>query len=242
MSTDLHSAKDENNEPDFNRRKVAVGVLAALGGGLAMTSPAQAFPPGASGNFNAASRILSRYGLDVKGEFDASVAPGHDVLTVETVPQAATEYRQVVGMAGQPGEIIPCIKTSIYGDDASFTHFHPGEIVPCVRTSIENHHALARHELFDSDDGGIIPCIKVESQMLDGGHLGDVDAAFYPPGAIVPCVRVESLLQEAGPRAFLVTVEDLNEDFTVVVGPMDNQRTYKLSSNGLVETTRSGGS
>ena len=154
MNKDQRMTKDQENQPDLGRRQLGIVLVAVLGGGLAVAETAQAFPRGSDGEFNAASRILGRYGVNVSGEFDGTVAPGHDVLTVEVVPQPVTEYRQVVGYppAVGPqkriGAIVPCIKTSVFGDDASFTHFHPGEIVPCVKTRIENH-TLATHELFD---------------------------------------------------------------------------------------------
>ncbi len=53
------------------------------------------------------------------------------------------------------------------------THFHDGAIVPCVRTTIEGH-SRATHEVFDATEGDIVPCIKVATQMLDGGALGAV--------------------------------------------------------------------
>jgi hypothetical protein len=56
------------------------------------------------------------------------------------------------------------------------THFHDGAIVPCVRTTIEGH-SLATHEVFDTTEGDIIPCIKVATVMLDGGALGAVEIA-----------------------------------------------------------------
>lgn len=181
-------AKDQDSTPDLNRRYLGVGLVAVLGTGLGVTTMAQAFPPGSAGDLNAVSRILARYGVSVHGEFDQTVKPGHDVLTTRVVQQPATEYRQEIGALDRVG-IIPCIKTSVFEGDASFIHFHPGEIVPCVRTTIEGH-ARATHELFDADEGGIIPCIKVASEMLNGGLIGAVE----------------------------VIVNDLDVDFSVGVG------------------------
>ena len=180
MNVDLNTTKDQDNQPDLGRRQLGVGLLAVLGCGLGAVQTAQAFPRSSTGEFNAASRILGRYGMSVDGGFDGTVAPGHDVLTIEVVPQPATEYRQVVGVDRRLGRVIPSIKTSVFGDDASFTHFHPGEIVPCVRTRIEGN-TLATHELFDSDQGGIIPCIKVVSEMLEGGRLGAIEVTVNDP-------------------------------------------------------------
>ena len=130
------------------------------------------------------------------------------------MPQPLIEYRQVVGPQNRIGEIIPCIKTSVYGDDASFTHFHlgeidpgeidPGEIVPCVRTRIEGH-TRATHELFDSDDGGIIPCIKVVSEMQDGGHLGAIVVEVSPD---------ENFSVVVGERTYLLIEGELREQRT----------------------------
>jgi len=204
VNVDLNTTKDQDKQPDLGRRQMGVGLLAVLGCGLGAVQTAQAFPRSSTGEFNAASRILGRYGMSVDGGFDGTVAPGHDVLTIEVVPQPVTEYRQVVGTDRRLGRIIPSIKTSVFGEDASFTHFHPGEIVPCVRTRIEGN-TLATHELFDSDQGGIIPCIKVVSEMLEGGRLGAIE----------------------------VTVNDLDEDFTVRVG----SKLYILIDGSLVDQT-----
>jgi hypothetical protein len=68
------------------------------------------------------------------------------------------------------------------------THFHPGEIIPCVRTAIQDDE-LAIHELFDADQGGIVPCVRVTAEMLRGGHFGTIVATHFHEGAIVPCVR-----------------------------------------------------
>lgn len=180
MNNDLRTTKDQDDQPDLDRRKLGIGLMAVLGGGLGVATAAQAFPNSSNGEFNAASRILDRYGVSVNGEFDGSIAPGHDALTIEVTQQPLTEYRQVVGTQARTGEIVPCVKTSVFGDDASFIHFHPGEIIPCIKTRIEGH-TLATHELFDSDDGGIIPCIKVVSEMRDGGHLGSIVVTVNGP-------------------------------------------------------------
>jgi hypothetical protein len=206
MNEDLHATKDQDIPTDRGRRQLGAGLLAVLGGGLGVTGLAQAFPRSSAGEFNAASRILSRYGVSVNGAFDGTVAPGHDALTIEVVPQPMTEYRQVVGPRNRIGVIIPCIRTSVFGDDASFTHFHPGEIVPCVRTAIEGDDR-AIHELFDASDdpsdGAIVPCVRVESTMLDGGRLGPIVVSVDP-----------------------------DEDFSVQVG----SRTYILVAGKLVES------
>jgi len=186
MTNETFEGNQPDSPPDAGRRKLNVAALAAVAGGLGigMATAAQAFPRSAKGQFNAASRILAPYGVTVGGD-DAS---GHDRLDFEIAPLPATEYTQVVGDRNQRGEIEPHWMTSVYGKDASATHFHPGEIVPCVRTTIE-HDALATHELFDSAQRGIVPCFTVESEMLDGGHFGTIRATHFHDGAIIPCIK-----------------------------------------------------
>ena len=177
----------DDNQPDSTRRQLGMGLLAVLGGGLGMVQTAEAFPRGTAARFAAASRILAPFGVSVSGKVDRNTVPAHDVLTLQVVPLDGTEYTEIVGTLDRLGEIIPCIKTSIFDDDVNFSHFHPGQLVPCVKTTISD--TLATHELFDADQGGIIPCVRVESEMLDGGHLGTIVATHFHPGAIVPCVK-----------------------------------------------------
>ena len=175
MSKDLDTTKAPGSPPDISRRQLNVGLLAVLAGGLGIVKTAQAFPRRATGDFTAASRILAPYGVTVFG-VDSS---GHDLMGFGIVPLPTTEYSQIVGTRARPGEIVPCVKTSVFEDDASFTHFHPGEIVPCIKTTIEGH-ALATHEVFDSARRGINPCVKVESEMRTGGVLGAVEVTIDP--------------------------------------------------------------
>ncbi len=152
-----------------------------------MATTAQAFPRSAKGQFNAASRILAPYGVAVGGD-DAG---GHDRLDFEIAPLPNTEYTQVVGDRNRLGEIEPHWMTSVFGADASATHFHTrtsGEIVPCVKTRIENNESLATHEVFDATEGDIIPCIKVATEMREGGALGDVRIDIDPPSASVKVI------------------------------------------------------
>lgn len=39
---------------------------------------------------------------------------------------------------------------------------------------------LATHELFDAADGDLQPCVRVESEMLNGGVLGAVEVTVEP--------------------------------------------------------------
>jgi len=173
MSKELDTSKDLGNSPDVHRRQLGVGLLAVLAGGLGLAQTAQAFSRRAAGDFAAASRILAPYGVTVTGD----TSSGHDVLDLDITPLPATEYSETVRARNRLGGLDPCVKTSVFEDDASFTHFHPGEIVPCVRTTIEGH-ALATHELFDAADGDIVPCVKVASEMLKGGVLGAVEVTL----------------------------------------------------------------
>jgi len=184
MTNEVITGNEPDSPPNVGRRQLNVALLAALAGGLGTATAAQAFPRSAHGQFNAASRILAPYGVTVGGD-DAS---GHDRMGFEIAPLPMTEYTQVVGARNRRGEIEPHWMTSVFGNDATATHFHPGEIIPCVRTTIE-HDALATHELFDSDQRGIVPCFTVESEMLNGGHFGTIKATHFHDGAIVPCVR-----------------------------------------------------
>jgi len=219
MSKELDTRKDEGNPTDPTRRQLGIGLLAVLGGGLGVVKTAVAFEPAAQGNFNAASQILGRYGVTVAGDDSR----GHDVLDFQTVPLPRTEYSQIVGTRNLFGEIIPCLKTSVLNDDASFTHFHPndtGGVDPCYKTTIEGH-SLATSEIFDSDQGGIDPCFKVESQMLEGGHIGTITATHLHPnstGEIIPCLKTtiggpgDSQIGGPGDRHTLATHELFDSD------------------------------
>lgn len=66
-------------------------------------------------------------------------------------------------------------------------HVHPlalppdpadGEIQPCIRTTIVGE-SLATFEAFDLTEGDIVPCIRVETEMLPGA-LGAVAVAIDP--------------------------------------------------------------
>ena len=248
---------DLRSQPDLARRKLHAGVLAMLAGGLAFGGKAEAFPRGADGRFNAASRLLAPWGVSIVGDELAD----HDRLAVEIDALPRLEYEQVVGRRNRAGALVPFWKSSVLGSDASAVHFHPGEIVPCVKTAIQNDER-AIHELFDADQGGIQPCIRVAAEMLDGGHIGDVVMTHFhegdiipcikttiegharathelfdgTEGDIIPCVKVASEMLEGGALgAVEVTVEDDVADFRVVVagGPA-----YRLVDGALVPDTR----
>jgi hypothetical protein len=252
MTNESNEGNEPGTAPIAGRRKLNVGLLAALAGGLGMATTAQAFPRSAKGHFNAASRILAPYGVTVGGD-DAG---GHDRLDFEIAALPTTEYTQVVGARNPLGEIEPHWMTSVHGGDASATHFHPGEIIPCIRTTIEND-TLTTHELFDSEQRGIVPCFTVESEMLAGGHFGTITATHFHDGAIVPCVRttieghslathevfdttgggsvlrvgVATVMQDDGALGdVVVSIDPGLERATVVVGG----NTYKLERGALV--------
>jgi len=184
MSDELVAGNEPGSAPNVRRRQLGAAVLAALAGGLGTATTAQALPRSAAGQLDAASRILAPYGVIVVGDTVGS----HDRVGFEIAALPTTEYSQVVGARNRQGAIEPWWTTSVLGEDAVATHFHPGEIIPCIRTTIE-HNELALHELFDSDQGGIVPCFVVESAMLPGGHFGTIKATHFHDGAIVPCVR-----------------------------------------------------
>ena len=87
----------------------------------------------------------------------------------------------------EQGGIIPCYRVTADMLDGGHigtivaTHFHPteGGIIPCVRTTIEGH-SLATYELLDAAAGAIVPCVKVESAMLEGGAIGAVAVTIDP--------------------------------------------------------------
>ena len=200
VTTEVTANQSQGGPPPISRRHMAVGLLTALAGGLSVIRPARAFELGAHGNFNAAGSILGRYGVAVIG--DERIG---DLLSFEIVPLANTDYSQIIGTRSLAGGIIPCVKTLAFADaDADVrlfeaTHFHPtddGLIIPGVKTVIDGH-TKATHELFDSDSferntGEVAPCFTVESEMLNGGHIGKVVATHLHPtddGSIIPCVR-----------------------------------------------------
>src|SRR5688572_19420131 len=110
----------ESNEEgrSVGRRRFGAGLLTALGGGL-LAGKAEAFPASAHGDFNAATRILNRYGMSVGGAFDDVL--GHDVLKVTTIPQIDTQYDHELGQLSSAGEIDPCFRTSFFQEATAFT-------------------------------------------------------------------------------------------------------------------------
>ena len=255
MSDELVAGNEPGSAIDCHRRLVSAGLLAALAGGLGTATAAQAFPRGTPGRLNAASRLLAPFGVTVIGDETS----GHDRVSVEIDALPTTEYSQVVGTRNRLGVIEPSWATSVLGEDAVATHFHPGEIIPCIRTRIE-HNELATHELFDADQGGIVPCFVVESEMLEGGHFGTIKATHFHDGAIVPCVRttiegdslathevfdttqgdiipcirVATVMQEDGTiGAVEIAVDPDLENFRLVVG----EHAYLLQGGALVPET-----
>ncbi len=204
MSEELSTTKESGSPTDLSRRQLGVGLLVALGGGLAVANTAEAFTRSQIRDLAVASRILEPYGLAVGGFFDRSADPAREVLITKVTPLAATEYRQVVTRRTEVRGIVPCVKTSHFegmdqlslfdpddsaidpcwlttrrGDVITSTHFHPnptaGAPIPCVRTTIEGH-TLATHELLDADQGGIDPCWRSTAEMLEGGQIGTITA------------------------------------------------------------------
>jgi hypothetical protein len=106
----------------------------------------------------------------------------HDVLTANVLPQANTEYAFEVDEVSN-GEIIPCIKTSVFNDVAEFQQLEEsnGEIIPCIRTFVQGEYAVFEH--FEGDESAIIPCIKTTIE-------GDISLfEHFDPNFLDPCVR-----------------------------------------------------
>jgi hypothetical protein len=100
------------NESTISRRGIVAGAVAALGG-AAIAPVAHAFSRGAQARFRAASEILAPFGVTVRGE-SANARVAHDVLMLEVEPRRNTQYDHVLGPQNDFGEIIPCIKTTVF--------------------------------------------------------------------------------------------------------------------------------
>ncbi len=231
---------------EADRRGVFIG-LAAVATGVLWSSRGQALPQGWSGAFGRASTALAPVGVAVSG------GENPDLVAFAVQPLASTEYRQSVNLVGSS---LLGIQTAVRDDVASFTHFHDDgqDPVPCVKTTILSD-SYATHELFDHNP---IPCVKLGSEMLEGGHIGVVeflhqhpDENEFPVPCIkttilsdsyathelfdhnpVPCIKLETeMLEGAHIGAVELVVDDLSVDLTIRVG----ERTYVLVDDELVE-------
>jgi hypothetical protein len=165
------------------QRRYVLGMASIAGVSLA-ASPARALLRGFEQDFRQASRVLAPYGIGVSG---SDLAP-YDLIRFDIRPLPATAYTQYVKDA-RTGVLSS--RTAVIGGVSSFEHFHDvdGNAIPCIKTRIEEA-ALATHEVFD--EGSIIPCVRVTSEMLEGARIGQVDFEHlheHSSGEIVPCVR-----------------------------------------------------
>jgi hypothetical protein len=164
------------------------------------------------------------------------------------------------------GALEPCLRVSaemLKGariGKVDFVHLHENDVgayIPCVKTTIQDHE-LATHELFN--EGAIIPCVRVSSEMLDGGKIGRVDFEHLHEnraGDFIPCIRttihdhelatheifdaardgqvslevVTEMLEGGAIGAIDVLISDPKAQLTVRVG----ERTYVLSDGALIE-------
>jgi hypothetical protein len=175
MKDENATAKSVDGTPAEGRRRFGVGLLAAVGAGL-LTRRADAFPSASAGHFNAATQILSDYGVSVGGSFDAEL--GHDVLKVTALPQVGTQYDLVFAELTSDGEVIPCYRTSSFDGTITSLHYAPGGIIPCIRVTVAG--PLMTYELFDPNEGDIIPCIRVAAEHTADGSLGLISASVDP--------------------------------------------------------------
>ena len=241
-------SSSERSRSEVSRRLFGTGLFVALFGGL-LARTTQGFPEGAQNHFNAATRILSRYGLSVGGAFDQTL--GHDVLTVTSIPQSETQYDFVeaeVNAAGginpcwktssfqastdftafdenQAGGIVPCTKTTVAGEQTIFEQLdtnQAGGIVPCSRTIIEE--SLTVHKLFDPNvAGGIDPCWIAESERLADGRLGPVEVVVNDPSLterMLPSLRSAAGAANVSEQPRTTTSEDFSRYAMKVPGMM----------------------
>jgi hypothetical protein len=99
------------HQTNSSRRRFATGLFVSLAGGLILR-PAEAFPRGSDSLFEAATRILQRFGLSVSGAFDQVLE--RDVLTIDALPDPETQYDFVVNDVDAAGGIQPCVKTAFF--------------------------------------------------------------------------------------------------------------------------------
>ncbi|HVJ19938.1 MAG TPA: hypothetical protein VM686_31200 [Polyangiaceae bacterium] len=164
------------------QRRLLLGAASVAGASL-VASSARALPRGSSSDFARATRILQPYGIGIAGHDDGPF----DVISTTVRSLPGTAYTQAV-KNGQTDVL--SVRTAVFGENSSFEHFHDvkGEPIPCIKTTIEK--ALATHEVFN--EGAIIPCVRVSSEMLEGAHVGEVvfdHLHEINDGDIVPCVR-----------------------------------------------------
>ncbi|HEX6733091.1 MAG TPA: hypothetical protein VF074_23920 [Pyrinomonadaceae bacterium] len=254
VTNERNSQECTPTESGINRRWFGTGLFVALLGGPLLRT-AQAFPESAQNHFNAATRILNRYGLSVAGMFDQTL--GHDVLSVTSIPPTETQHdfvgAELNAAAGidpcwktssfqgstdfttfeenQAGGILPCTKTTVAGENTIFEHFdmnQAGGIIPCTKTTVAGEQTIFE-QLDTNQAGGIIPCSKtIIEEPLSTHMVFDPNVA----GGIEPCIIVgaeRKVDDTLGPVEVVVNHPELN--FTVRIGP----RIYRLVGGALVE-------
>ena len=101
-----------------SRRTFIAAMIAAIGSGF-WARAAFAFPPGTQGLVNAATRILSRFGVSVAAMFDTEF--DRDVLRFTVNPNDEVQYDQIVN--SPHGGLDTCWITSSFRDFVEFTNF-----------------------------------------------------------------------------------------------------------------------
>jgi hypothetical protein len=225
---------EDVSESTVSRRRILAGAAAALGGG-AIAGVARAFPGGAGGHFVAASEILGRYGVSVKGA-SANALVAHDVVTLEVEPLPNTQYDHLVGARNDAGAIVPCVKTSSFEGVEELSLFEPYESteVPCWKTTrqggviVSDHFHPGAVSPPDPVHGEIVPCVRT---TIVGDSLATFEGFDLTEGDIVPCVRVETEMFPNGALGdVVVTVDPELAGFTVQVGDL----VYRLDGGELV--------
>jgi hypothetical protein len=220
-------------ENTVSRRRMLAGAAAALGGS-AIAGVAQAFPRSAGGQFKAASEILSRYGVSVSGA-SANARVAHDILTLEVEPQPNTQYDHLVGPRADSGEIVPCVKTSVFEGVEELSLFDPDEstLDPCWKATRQGGVIVSDHfhpgvSPPDPVDGEIIPCVRT---TIVGHSLATFEGFDLTEGDIIPCIKVEAeMFPDGALGSVAVTVDPELRSFTVQVGDL----LYRLEGGALV--------
>jgi hypothetical protein len=208
------------------RRGVIAGLAAAFGALAART--AEAFSLRDRLRFRAASELLDELGVTVRAD-----TAGHDVLVLDVVPRPGIQYDEIVRERTRPGEIVPCLRTSVFGGVEQFSLFDPdsGAIEPCYRTT--RREGVVTSEHFHPRVSGVDPCLRTTVTDAEAS----VELLDLTDGDIVPCLRVLSQMRPDGALGPVELTVDPDEDLTVRVGA----DVYRLVDGKLVlDETRAG--
>jgi hypothetical protein len=208
------------------RRGLIAGLVTVLGA-LAVRA-AEAFTLRDRLRLRAASELLDDLGVTVHG----AAADGHDVLVLDVVPRPEIQYDEVVRERTRAGEIVPCLRTSVFGGVEELSLFDPdsGAIEPCYKTTRRGDVVTAEHFHPLVSGREIEPCMRTTvtghtQASLELFDLTDRDERF-----IVPCLKVVSAMTEEGALGPVEVTVDPDEDFTVRVGDL----VYRLVGGELV--------